>query len=257
MPNESNSQPDSTENGSKQQPPRSFFEWLSKLGPLMTFSLLLLIVVAMLAIVIITNTMGGSFKLWLVEINGPKVTSAPNTSLSIPTTTSLKSNCDYEGSNDVETISKVINAESEAAMTDNKDTAEPILNKIFKASSTNPVILDGGKSDTDKWSIPKDRYIGLFEAFHNITTFHYQIEPAPSTKLKGQMVVGDIAQFTSGSIFCYTTASNPNETCENNHSRKNGQIGSTGSEHWTLERNATGCWFITSFVYNASKIPFQ
>ena len=123
-----------------------------------------------------------------------------------------------------------IQAEAEAV--NSKDIS--IIQAIFSAGAH---IRD--ESNDEDWYDPVTRYETLFSNADYISALNLAIQPA------GSGITGNVAWFTSES---------QGQCCVD------GECASYFREphecHWTLQKNSSGCWVITEFVFNASDVPF-
>ncbi len=149
--------------------------------------------------------------------------------------------CPYQADTDAETITRLIKAESQAAL--DKDIS--IVQAIFAGDAT----IERGDTG-EQWTSPITYYKTLFEALDFAEATHYGIQPA------GAGITETVAYFTSGSRITYGP---PGETpvFQDNFPAPPATPSTTyGSEHWTLRRNSAGCWVITEFAFNSGHIPF-
>ena len=138
--------------------------------------------------------------------------------------------CPYQDSTDAATIIRIIQAEAEAV--NSEDIS--IIQAIF---STGAHIRD--ESNNEDWYDPVTRYETLFSNTDYIGALNLAIQPA------GSGITGNVAWFTSESqgrccvdSECISYPREPHEC------------------HWTLQKNDSGCWVITEFVFNAPGVPF-
>lgn len=146
--------------------------------------------------------------------------------------------CPYHGKNDNETFINLISAEAVAVNTESME----IINTIFAPDA---YFYDVQKSQS--WSDPEQRYQDdLFSNGTSQRVEHFGVS------LAGKSPDGAVAWATSGSSGFYDT--NVGDDVD----YYNGAKGETeyGSDHWTFRRNATGCWVISQFEFNAGAVRF-
>jgi len=151
-------------------------------------------------------------------------------SLRATTAPAPSTTCPYQDSTDAATIIRIIQAEAEAV--NSKDIS--IIQAIV---STGAHIRE--ESNHVDWYDPVARYETLFSNADYIGALNLAIQPA------GSGITGNVAWFTSESQGqccvdgeCTSYFREPHES------------------HWTLQKNDSGCWVITEFVFNAPGVPF-
>lgn len=137
--------------------------------------------------------------------------------------------CICQSSTDYETMSCLIQKESEAANLGSLD----LIAKIF---APNAVIFRGDTKET--WSDPLLYYRPTFNALK----FH----DAVHSDLTQVEVIGQTFYWISGSSGKYTTQGGKIESYNN----------PLPSEHWVFQKDSKSCWVITRFEFNASLITF-
>lgn len=153
-------------------------------------------------------------------VQSPRATTAPSPPMI----------CPHQDSTDAATIIRIIQAEAEAV--NSEDIS--IIQAIFSAGAH---IRD--ESNNEDWHDPVARYETLFSNADYIGALNLAIQPA------GSGITGNVAWFTSESQGrccvddeCASYFREPHES------------------HWTLQKNSSGCWVITEFVFNAPGVPF-
>jgi hypothetical protein len=172
-----------------------------------------------------------------VSVLTPKPTPAGGTSTPshMPTMTptpTLIPTCPYQADNDKDTIRRLVHAESEAVK--RKDIS------IIKAIFAEHAIIQDGANSEQKWNDPVVRYETLFAETTFTEAIHFEAQPV------GDGITVTIAWFTSGSKGEYVTGDGHSGSYDN----------PACSDHWTFEKNRSGCWVITRFTFNACLIPF-
>ena len=162
------------------------------------------------------------------------VTSAPTWTPTLPAVS-----CRFQGFDDDATIQKLI--QEEAIGTNARDLE--IMQTIF---APNAIFQD--KVSSKMWIGPVERYEN--DAFKNAIfkgVTHYGIQPV------GAGVSGNTATYISGSRGSYSPVGSQQSFTFDNPSIPGTRY---GSDHWTLKKDAAGCWSITNFDFNAGAVEF-
>jgi hypothetical protein len=178
---------------------------------------------------------------------------SPLPSLTVTLTPSVVTGCPYQGKNDDETITHLIDAEAVASNLD-MDARMTILNKIF---DSNALIRDFAVPDAKfpkTWRGPAAlQQYRLSNSTRVRNVEHFDIFPTENG------IIGNLATYTSGSQGEYINDITPQWTQFTNGSiSQYGSIKATtyGSEHWILQKDSLGCWRIIQFDYDAGHINF-
>ena len=152
----------------------------------------------------------------------------------------LQPHCPYQGKTDEGTIKNLIQAESQAA---NSQDIE-IIKNIF---SPNARITKWNGNNKDEWNDPVIYYQLLFQQNEFKNAEHFNILPVESGITQG------VAWYVSGSRGSYRTK--PSTTW---NEYINLSIPGTryGSDHWVFRKDNKGCWSIANFAINAGDVQF-
>ena len=150
--------------------------------------------------------------------------------------------CPYEGSTDEQTFVNLIQAEAEAV----DQEAMDIIHQIFAPDAVFTDVKNG-----TSWPNPVARFEGeLFPNANLSDVKHFGIlfvGKSPDGK-QVYYVSGSSGSYTNedGGPFYYVNGSKGNAKDDTKY----------GSDHWTFQQNAAGCWVISQFEFNAGDAPF-
>ena len=139
----------------------------------------------------------------------------------------------YQRATDAATIIRMIQAEAEAVNVEGEEGIS-IIRCIFDERAH---IRD--EASGEEWYDPVARYEALFANADYVDAENVEIQPA------GAGIMGDAAWFTSESQGTAVVDGVPVPYFRTPHEC-----------HWTLRKDESGYWVITSFVFNASGVPF-
>jgi hypothetical protein len=138
--------------------------------------------------------------------------------------------CRYDRGDDYHTILAVIDAEVDAVKQKNLD----IIRTVFFSDA---VIKDAAASVGS--TEPIRRYSELFAMYTYLEANHIAVVPKQITPDDAWLIGGShgVIRLPTGELFEYSNRQ--------------------GADHWTLHRDATGCWRIKEFVFNNDPdVPF-